>query len=55
MTCGLSIMVIDADPAIRKLLERVLKRAGYRVQDVAPGQDTPRHLVGAGFGVVHAR
>jgi two-component system KDP operon response regulator KdpE len=33
-----SILVVDADPAIRRLLRRELTAAGYRVQDVEPGQ-----------------
>jgi two-component system, OmpR family, KDP operon response regulator KdpE len=35
---GPSVLVIDDDPAIRRMLRQVLTAAGYRVQDVAPGQ-----------------
>jgi CheY-like chemotaxis protein len=35
---GPSVLVIEEDPALRRLLRRELTRAGYRVQDVEPGQ-----------------
>jgi two-component system KDP operon response regulator KdpE len=39
MARGPRVLVIDDDPAIRRLLRQVLTTAGYRVADVAPGQD----------------
>jgi two-component system, OmpR family, KDP operon response regulator KdpE len=33
---GLSVLIIDEDPAVRRLLHRGLKAAGYRVQDIEP-------------------
>jgi two-component system, OmpR family, KDP operon response regulator KdpE len=38
MARGPSVLVIDDDPAIRRMLRQVLTTAGYRVQDVTPGQ-----------------
>jgi two-component system KDP operon response regulator KdpE len=35
-----SILVIEDDPALRRLLRRELAAAGYRVHDIAPGQST---------------
>jgi two-component system KDP operon response regulator KdpE len=35
---GPSVLVIEEDPALRRLLRRELTGAGYRVQDVEPGQ-----------------
>jgi two-component system, OmpR family, KDP operon response regulator KdpE len=35
---GPSVLVIDDDPAIRRMLRQVLTTAGYRVQDLTPGQ-----------------
>jgi two-component system KDP operon response regulator KdpE len=35
---GPRVLVIDDDPAIRRLLRQVLTRAGYRVEDLAPAQ-----------------
>jgi two-component system KDP operon response regulator KdpE len=32
------VLVVDNDPAIRRLLRQVLTTAGYRVEDVSPGQ-----------------
>jgi two-component system, OmpR family, KDP operon response regulator KdpE len=34
---GPRVLVIDDDPAIRRMLRQVLTAAGYRVQDTAPG------------------
>jgi two-component system, OmpR family, KDP operon response regulator KdpE len=39
MARGPRVLVIDDDPAIRRLLRQVLTTAGYRVEDVVPGQD----------------
>jgi CheY-like chemotaxis protein len=36
---GPSVLVIDDDPAIRRLLRQILTTAGYRVRDGAPGQN----------------
>jgi two-component system, OmpR family, KDP operon response regulator KdpE len=38
MARGPSVLVIDDDPAIRRMLRQVLTTAGYRVQEVTPGQ-----------------
>jgi two-component system, OmpR family, KDP operon response regulator KdpE len=35
---GPSILVIDDDPAIRRMLRQLLAGAGYRVQDATPGE-----------------
>jgi two-component system, OmpR family, KDP operon response regulator KdpE len=35
---GPSVLVIDDDPAIRRMLRQVLGRAGYRVQDATPNR-----------------
>lgn len=35
---GPSVLVIEEDPALRRLLRRELTAAGYRVQDIEPGQ-----------------
>lgn len=39
MARGPRVLVIDDDPAIRRLLRQVLTTAGYRVRDAVPGQD----------------
>jgi two-component system KDP operon response regulator KdpE len=36
MARGLSVLIIDEDPAVRRLLRRGLRAAGYRVQDIEP-------------------
>ena len=37
-SAGPSVLVIDEDPALRRLLRRELVAAGYRVNDIEPGQ-----------------
>ena len=34
---GPSVLIIDDDPAIRRMLRRAMTAAGYQVQDIAPG------------------
>jgi two-component system KDP operon response regulator KdpE len=36
---GPSVLVMDEDPALRRLLRRELSAAGYRVRDIEPGDD----------------
>jgi two-component system, OmpR family, KDP operon response regulator KdpE len=39
MTRGLSVLIIDEDPAVARLLRRGLRAAGYRVQEIEPAHD----------------
>jgi two-component system, OmpR family, KDP operon response regulator KdpE len=39
MARGPRVLIVDDDPAIRTLLRRGMRAAGYRVEDAAPSQD----------------
>src|SRR5580704_17769090 len=39
MARGPKVLVIDDEPAIRRLLRRGLAAAGYQVHDIGPGRD----------------
>jgi two-component system KDP operon response regulator KdpE len=51
MARGPAVLIIDDDPAIRRLLRRDLSAAGYRVEDMGPGIDTLAHVAEPRFDV----
>ena len=51
MARGPAVLVIDDDPAIRRLLRRELNSAGYRVEEMEPGKDALASIAGHKFDV----
>jgi two-component system, OmpR family, KDP operon response regulator KdpE len=45
------VLIIDEDPAIRRLLRRELSAAGYRVEDMEPGKDALASVTDRKFDV----
>src|SRR4051794_808029 len=52
MPKGPSILVVDEDPAIRRMLRRGLNAAGYRVRDAEPAQTEQGFLAGREFDLL---
>ncbi len=52
MARGPRVLVIDDDPAIRRLLRQVLKTTGYRVEDTVPGQDAVERVAERQFDLL---
>ena len=51
MARGPAVLIVDEDPAIRRLLRRELSSAGYRVEDMEPGKDVLTSIAGRKFDV----
>jgi two-component system, OmpR family, KDP operon response regulator KdpE len=49
---GPGVLVIDDDPAIRRLLRQTLTTAGYRVEETTPGHAALRRVVERQFDLV---
>jgi two-component system, OmpR family, KDP operon response regulator KdpE len=49
---GASVLVIDNDPAIRRILHQVLTAAGYRVQEVTAGPDAAERIAERNFDLL---
>jgi len=51
MARGSAVLIVDEDPAIRRLLRRELSSAGYRVEDMEPDKDILASIVERKFDV----
>jgi two-component system, OmpR family, KDP operon response regulator KdpE len=49
---GPTVLVIDEDPGVRRLLRRALAATGYRVQDGQPGADIASRIAGGVFDLL---
>jgi two-component system, OmpR family, KDP operon response regulator KdpE len=52
MARGPGVLVIDDDPAIRRLLRQTLTTAGYRVEEASPGQCALRRVAERRFDLL---
>src|SRR5260370_19805358 len=52
MTRGPSVLIIDDDPGVRRLVRRELTTVGYQVQDVEPGHHAFERLANRHFDLL---